>query len=253
MNIKFIIRLFTCSIVGLVFAVFIVNLINGIPSEHAAHNNDWIPFYGNLLGGLIGGIIGSIITFKSVEITIKNESIVRKQENIKRIRPVLSSDYRMLSCEEIENLPEKRGAILEIAGEQTGNGEALDREVLEKYLDIMHANPEDFKKKYKIIEYHIDNQSNSGANNVEMKLNKIKVFEPFPILPKGTANIYFIIHLSETNSNEIAKITLEFNFKDELYEKKYIQYDQMSFRKDDEGNIHHASHIMAMTCPEEIN
>lgn len=222
--------------------IYVVSVLPIIPS---GGNNDWAGFW----GGYIGAIIGGVITWKSVEKTIEYETKMKNSEYIKSIRPILSSKFKMLTYDDIVNLQEGRGAVLEISAERAGSGDPLDKAVLEKYLN---GEKEEIEKKCKFVQYRLVNLSNGSANKVSLKLNQTKPFSQFSILPNDEVDILFIIHLVGTEKNKFVKLELEFEFEDELGKKRYRQCDEMDFFKDDKGKIHNSSKIMAMTCPEEI-
>lgn len=168
--------------------------------------NEWIGFWGGYLGALIGGAL----TLVGVIITIKNEEKVRKENEIRLMRPVLSGKIEILERRDIKKLKNGRGAILNIAGEQAGNGERYDNSSFEEY----------FKQKknssVKVIRYRLVNLSNYSANNVSVKVNEREGFPPFSLLPMDEAVAFFIISLSSCENEKHTELRLEFVFEDEL-------------------------------------
>lgn len=69
----------------LLLAIVFINIILIIPNGFVVQNNDWIGFYGGLLGSLIGGLV----TFLGVKLTIDNARQDKINEEIKSIRPFL--------------------------------------------------------------------------------------------------------------------------------------------------------------------
>lgn len=90
---RFIKKLIVGSTVAIIIAIFLVNLINSFNFAFVAHNSDWIPFYGNMLGGLLGGIIGGIVTLKGVMETIEYNEKTRRCDEKKSIKPYLTLIY----------------------------------------------------------------------------------------------------------------------------------------------------------------
>lgn len=163
------------------------------------------------------------------------------------MRPVLSGKIEILERRDIKKLKNGRGAILNIAGEQAGNGERYDNSSFEEY----------FKQKknssVKVIRYRLVNLSNYSANNVSVKVNEREGFPPFSLLPMDEAVAFFIISLSSCENEKHTELRLEFVFEDELGEKRYKQKDMLRFYKDKNGKIYNECGIMAMTHPEEIS
>lgn len=69
-----------------VFAIALINFIIQIPNEIAAQNNDWIGFYGGLLGSSIGGFV----TYLGVRETIKHNQESNLLDSRKGIMPFIN-------------------------------------------------------------------------------------------------------------------------------------------------------------------
>lgn len=225
---------------------FIVYYLLKIPAFAMYINNDWIGFFGSYMGALIG----AVITLVGVKMTINHENKVRNEEYIKRIMPVLSEKIHFLTYGELENWNETRGAFLELHGEHAGNGEAFDKSTIEKYLKSGEKG--EIMSKNKFVQYSLKNLSQGAATNVSLTVNGNYALSQFTILPNDEVKIVFVITLQASENNRHSNFKLEFTFQDALGEKRYKQYDELCFFKDENGNIHNASPLMAMTYPEEI-
>lgn len=67
--------------------IFIVILINFIPSKFTPHNSDWIPFYGSYMGAIMSGIIAGLLTYEGVKKTIVYTEKTRSDDFRKSIMP----------------------------------------------------------------------------------------------------------------------------------------------------------------------
>lgn len=86
--------------IGIIIILFLVYLVNVMIRTEAifevAQDNDWISFWGSVLGSSIGGII----TFIVLRVTIKNENEKREDEKRMSVLPYL--DYNLVCDEYIE-------------------------------------------------------------------------------------------------------------------------------------------------------
>lgn len=100
-------------IIGIIIILFLVYLVNLMIRTEAifevAQDNDWISFWGSVLGSSIGGII----TFIVLKITINNENDKREDDKRMSVLPYL--DYKIASDEYINQNITHKNALISIS------------------------------------------------------------------------------------------------------------------------------------------
>lgn len=127
------------SILVLFLLVLIINfiMVKGVPFK-VAQDNDWIGFW----GGLLGAILSGIITFIVLKVTIDNE-------NIKR-----ANDIKLI---EEQRLDDRRMSVLPYLNYTIVDNEYIESKKIKKYLEtILILTPKTFDVRH----FKIDCQFN---------------------------------------------------------------------------------------------
>lgn len=82
-------------VMGVIFVVLMVI----IPNPFIPTNNDWIGFYGGVLGSLLGGYV----TFAAVKQTITHEKSLKNDSELLSIKPFININVEELSNQELYN------------------------------------------------------------------------------------------------------------------------------------------------------
>ena len=174
-------KYFVYTIVGIIcllVAVYLINLliITKVPFR-VAQDNDWISFWGSVLGAIISGIT----TFTALKITINNENKKRLEDKRLSICPYLTYSFEYENCQEYfeSNCNEENRLEIPLIIEPKGSG--VDKYY--QFILIIKNLGLGTCVKPKINKIYYDEKNNTNILNNEIAINvNDKAFADFKIV-----------------------------------------------------------------------
>lgn len=237
-----------------IMAIIAIAIPRGI-YYYADDKSQWLGFLGSYLGGVIGAI-GSVI---AIYFTIQHEKLIREEAEEKELIPILTTNIKKLSKEDVCNWGyDSRGYVIIRGTRDAGDGIPASDEWKES---IQKMDDQEFDLKYQVYAYTIKNERNNNACNIEFKMSdsgdefkkSAMTIDGFSLGYMQKITLFLAFNFAQRKDSNV-DFNLEFFYENSKHKKKYYQTEVLSFiRAENENRYYLLNDVKGMlTAPKEV-
>ncbi|WP_290850167.1 hypothetical protein [Eubacterium sp. LMAG:50] len=228
----------------LVFIAMIVvaTLIPIFINESYKRNTGYVTLWGaKEMLQFYGSVLGSIVAVYGVYITLDYNTYQNKQNYIRQINPMLSSDRDLVLNPKIFSEIQGKTFFIEINNEfeikisKSMTNTLID--MIDVYSKASDGNNElldkasEYMEHICMIDYVLENMGQGNAVNIEMKINEKNCMAPFGLASGEKITFKFIIDYRGFGKSKKNEINLNYEYTNTYEEPTYTQQEKFQLRK----------------------